>query len=145
MTDPSAAEFYRFVQEAKEQRVRADALAVALAQLKSACLEDIGGRHEEIQCALCLFYWPMAGPPQHDATCVLAADQPAAMGAELLVAIDGLQRRWDAVCRCVDEFEPADMKACDEAKILLDDAILNVLRARSGQLSAGPGREGEQG
>jgi hypothetical protein len=52
-----------------------DALAVALAQLRGACLEDIGGKHEEVQCAICLRYWPIAGQPQHDATCILAAER----------------------------------------------------------------------
>jgi hypothetical protein len=82
------ADFVRL--EADVARLTQDnaALALALAQLREACLEDIGGRHDEIQCAICLGYWPIAGPPQHDALCILAADQPAAAAAELLAAAD---------------------------------------------------------
>jgi hypothetical protein len=105
-----------------------DALAVALAQLREACLEDIGGRHDEIQCAICLGYWPIAGPPQHDATCILAADQPAAAaGAELLAAADSM----------------ADFLMASTSVIEVD-LVERYRRARAGLRAAeGPGREGE--
>lgn len=45
-------------------------------------------------------------------------------------AVEGLQHTWDALCRCVDEFEPEDMAACCERRDDLDTAILAVLAAR---------------
>lgn len=47
----------------------------------------------------------------------------------LNIALDGLQGAWDALVRCVDEFEPADRTACAEYRDALDSAILLVLAA----------------
>jgi hypothetical protein len=53
-------------------------------------------------------------------------------GAMLTTAIKRLQHAWDALGRCSDEFEPADMSACGEYRDLLDTAILAVLATVKG-------------
>lgn len=42
-------------------------------------------------------------------------------------AAKGLRTAWDALCRCVDEFEPEQPHACDERRSDLDDAVERVL------------------
>jgi hypothetical protein len=54
-----------------------------------------------------------------------AADRTAHLHAALTL----LQGAWNAVGRCADEFEPADMSACAEYRDALDTAIIAVLAA----------------
>jgi hypothetical protein len=54
-------------------------------------------------------------------------EEPAVL--EILGGARELERRWDALCDCVNEFEPEDMMACNERRDDLDGAILGVLRA----------------
>ncbi len=57
----------------------------------------------------------------------------------VVAAADGLRYAWDALCRCVDEFEPEDMAACCERRDDLDTAILAVLAARQHAAPDPPG------
>lgn len=143
--DLKVADFERL--EAENARLTQEnaALSMALSQLREACLEDIGGKHEEIQCALCLRYWPIAGPPQHDATCVLAADRPAAAGAELLKAADRMADAFDQADQWlgVGPIIKSDRAEFDRDEREFKAALAAYRRARAGQHAAGPGREGK--
>jgi hypothetical protein len=51
-------------------------------------------------------------------------------GANLISSVDELKRTWEALCDCVNEFEPEDMAACSGRRDDMDAAILGVLKAR---------------
>ena len=52
--------------------------------------------------------------------------------AALASAARGLESNWDALCHCVDEFEPEDMGACAERRDDLDTASCEVIAALHG-------------
>ena len=47
-------------------------------------------------------------------------------GKAILEAARSVVRCWDAVVRCVDEFEPEDMGACGETRDALDTALIRL-------------------
>jgi hypothetical protein len=149
MTEPSAAEFWRFVQEAREQRARADALSMALAQLKEKLAlywvtpptgrlqpnwhcTSCGGEHE-------------SPSVKHRDYCILAADQPAAAGAELLAAADRLADALDQADQWlgVGPIIKSDRAEFDRDEREFKAALTAYRRARAGHRAAGPEREGE--
>jgi len=95
MTDPSAAEFARFVAEAQEQRARADALAVALSERRAAW-QGIRWMAER--------YAEGGGNFGIEVTDFLAADailatDPDQRGAAILAAAIALAKAADRVAR----------------------------------------------
>jgi hypothetical protein len=62
-------------------------------------------------------------------------EEPAVL--EILGGARELERRWDALCDCVNEFEPEDMMACNERR---DDLGRDDGRADRRADRAYPGR-----
>lgn len=60
-------------------------------------------------------------------------------------AVGHVRGCWDALCRCVDEFEPEDMTACGEYRDFLDSAIVATIGAADAGRDAGEGAAGVRG
>jgi hypothetical protein len=140
MTEPSAAEFARFVQEAKEQRARADALAVALVELRGA-LQQVYDYGELASRAYHLKYPGDARNRTQIIGPILAADEPVIAGAELLAAADAMMH-WLSKYRGVIAVHAQQYG--DAEGSLIGPTLAAYRRARAGRgVAEGPGREGE--
>lgn len=71
------------------------------------------------------FHWPEPAPPPDP---VPATVRLIGEHGEMRRALKELRTAWDALCDCIDEFDPNDGEACGERRDALDTAILAALK-----------------